>query len=170
MKEYAIFAVKWPRLRQPRGEGSVRIVYDTSTNFLNVHEWAYGLTEVAHILSLAIGLGVIALVDLRLLGAGVQRASPERLWRATSVVGLMGLTVAVTSGLMIFSTDPVRYFDHPTMRFKLVLVLVALAFNYTLHSRVVRGDYSPLVGRSVAVLSLIIWVAVVFSGIFYAFT
>ena len=66
-----------------------RIVYDSSTNFLNVHEWAYGLTEVAHILSLAIGVGLIALVDLRLLGVGVERASAERLWKATSIASLM---------------------------------------------------------------------------------
>ena len=145
-------------------------MYDTSTNFLNVHEWAYGLTEIAHILSLAVGVGLIAVVDLRLLGVGVQRVSAERLWRATAAISLMGLVVAVTSGLMIFSTDPVRYFDHPTMRFKLLLVLVALAFNYTLHSRVVRGNHPPIVGSSVAVLSLLMWVAVVFSGIFYAFT
>ena len=145
-------------------------VYDTSTNFLNAHEWAYGLTEVAHILSLAIGVGSIAVVDLRLLGLDVQKASAERLWRATAVVSLRGLIVAVTSGLMIFSTDPVRYFDHPTMRFKLVLVLVTLTFNYTLHSHVVRGNYPRTVRRSVAVVSLTMWVAVVFSGIFYAFT
>jgi type III secretory pathway component EscS len=145
-------------------------VYDTSTNFLNVHEWAYGLTEIAHILSLAVGVGLIALVDLRLLGVGVGRASAERLWRATAVVSLMGLIVAVTTGLMIFSTDPIRYFQHPTMRFKLVLVLVALAFNYTVHSRVARGRYPRLAVSSVAVLSLVMWVTVVFSGIFYAFT
>lgn len=146
------------------------IVYDTSTNFLNVHEWAYGLTEVVHILSLAIGVGLIALVDLRLLGVGVENASAERLWRATALVSLMGLVVAVTTGLMIFSTDPVRYFQHPTMRFKLLLVLVALAFNYTVHNRVVRGRYPSIARSSVAALSLMMWVAIVFSGIFYAFT
>jgi hypothetical protein len=145
-------------------------VYDTSTNFLNVHEWAYGLTEIAHILSLAVGVGLIALVDMRLLGIGVERASAERLWKATAVVSLMGLVVAVTTGLMIFSTDPIRYFRHPTMRFKLVLVLVALAFNYTVHSRVVCGRYPHVARSGVAVLSLMMWVAIVFSGIFYAFT
>ena len=145
-------------------------MYDTSNNFLNVHEWAYGLTEVAHILSLAIGVGLIALVDLRLLGAGVEKASAERLWRATAVISLMGLVVAVTTGLMIFSTDPIRYFQHPTMRFKLVLVLAALAFNYTVHSRIISGGYPHLVRGSVAAVSLLMWVAVVFSGIFYAFT
>ena len=145
-------------------------MYDTSTNFLNVHEWAYGLTEVAHILSLAIGVGLIALVDLRLLGVALERASAERLWKATGVVSLMGLVVAVTTGLMIFSTDPIRYFDHPMMRFKMILVVVALAFNYSVHSRAVSRGYPQIVRSSVAALSLVMWVAVVFSGIFYAFT
>ena len=102
-------------------------MYDTSTNFLNVHEWAYGVTEIVHILSLAVGIGLIALVDLRLLGVGIERVSAERLWRATAVASLIGLAVAVTTGLMIFSTDPIRYYQHPTMRFKVGLVMVALA-------------------------------------------
>jgi hypothetical protein len=53
---------------------------DTSTNFLNVHEWAYGATEAVHILSLAVGIGPIALVDLRPLGVGTNGRA-ERLWR-----------------------------------------------------------------------------------------
>jgi len=145
-------------------------MYDTSANFLNVHEWAYGLTEVAHILSLAVGIGLIALVDLRLLGVGLLAASPARLARATMLASLIGLIIALTSGLMILSTDPIRYVAHPTMRLKLVLVVIALAFNYTIHARVVRGDYLPAVGRSVAVVSLTLWLSIVFCGIFYAFT
>jgi hypothetical protein len=71
---------------------------------------------------------------------------------------------------MILSTDPLRYLAHPTMRFKLFLVPIALAFNYTIRARVVRGDYMPAVVRSVAVVSLMLWVSIVFSGIFYSFT
>ena len=145
-------------------------MYDTSANFLNVHEWAYGLTEVAHIVSLAVGIGLIALVDLRLLGVGLCAASPARLARATTLASLVGLIVAVTTGLMIFSTDPIRYVAHPTMRLKLVMVLVALAFNYTIRARVVRGGHLPAVGRSVAAVSLMLWMSIVFGGIFYAFT
>lgn len=145
-------------------------MYDTSTNFLNVHEWAYGATEVVHILSLAVGIGLIALVDLRLLGVGIERASAERLWRATAAASLLGLVVAVTTGLMIFSTDPIRYVGHPAMRFKVVLIVVALGFNYTVHSRIARGAYSRVASGLVATLSLVIWVVVVFSGIFYSFT
>ena len=143
---------------------------DASANFLNVHEWAYGATEVAHIVSLAFAIGLITVVDLRLLNQGIVQATPARLLHATGIGTLIGFIVAITTGLMIFSTDPVRYFAHPTMRLKLVLLLVALAFNYTIHSRVARGSRSPAVCWSVAIMSLVLWISVVFSGVFYAFS
>jgi len=145
-------------------------MYDPSSNFLNAHEWAYGLTEIAHIVSLAVGIGLIVVVDLRLLGMGLARTSPERLARATALGSLIGLIVAVTSGLMILSTDPIRYITHPTMRLKLILLLAALAINYTIRARVVRGGHMPVVNWSVAAVSLTLWVSIVFIGIFYAFT
>ena len=143
---------------------------ETSANFLNAHEWAYGMTEVAHIVSLAMAIGLIAVVDLRLLNRGIVHATPGRLLRATAIGTLIGFIVAITTGFMIVSTDPARYFAHPTMRLKPVLLLVALGFNYTIHSHVARGSRSRVVCRSVAVVSLALWMSVVFSGIFYAFT
>ena len=56
------------------------------------------------------------------------------------------------------------------MRLKLLLIVVALVFNYAVHNRLVSGGYSLLTSRCVAAGSLAIWVAIVFSGIFYAFT
>ena len=145
-------------------------MFDSSTHFLIAHEWAYGLTEVFHIVSMAVGIGLIALVDLRVLGAGVLSASPQRLLRATMMASMVGLIVAMTSGFLILSTDPVRYFNHPTMRLKLLLIVVALVFNYAVHNRLVSGGYSVATTRSVAAGSLAIWITIVFSGIFYAFT
>jgi len=143
---------------------------DASANFLNAHEWAYGVTEVAHIVSLGVAIGLIAVVDLRLLNQGIVQAPAARLLRATAIGTLIGFVVAITTGLMIFSTDPSRYVAHPTMRLKLVLLLIALGFNYTIHSRVARSSRSAAVCRSVAVISLALWISVVFSGVFYAFT
>jgi hypothetical protein len=145
-------------------------MYDPSTNFLIVHEWAYGLTEVVHILSLAIGVGLIAVVDLRVLGIGPVQATPERLLRSTAVGTVIGLVLAVTSGLLIASTDPIRYLNHPTMQLKLLLVVVGLAFNYTVHNRVLRRHHTLAAARMVAVTSLFVWTSAVFGGIFYAFT
>jgi hypothetical protein len=71
---------------------------------------------------------------------------------------------------LIFSTDPIRYFEHPTMRAKIVVLVIAIIFNYTVHSRVAAGGYGPAVERVVAVTSLGLWIGVTFGGIFYAFT
>ena len=144
-------------------------MYDTSTNFLNIHEWAYGATEAVHILSLAAAIGFIALIDLQMLGVGVG-ATSARLLRATGLGSLVGLVIAITTGFMVFSTDPIRYFNHPTMRFKLVMLVVAIIFNYSIHDRVAKGDYPARVRRAIASISLLLWVTIVFSGIFYAFT
>jgi hypothetical protein len=154
---------------RPASRLQEHVVFDSSTHFLIAHEWAYGLTEVFHIVSMAVGIGLIALVDLRVLGAGIP-ASPQRLLRATMMASMVGLIVAITSGFLILSTDPVRYVNHPTMRLKLVLIVVALVFNYTVHNRLVGGGYSVVTSRSIAAGSLAIWVTIVFSGIFYAFT
>ena len=145
-------------------------MYDPSTHFLIAHEWAYGVTEVVHILSMALGIGLITLVDLHLLGVNLAGASGERLLRATAAGTVAGLVLAITSGLLISSTDPLRYFSHPTMRLKLMLVVVGVAFNYMVHDRVVRGAHTPQVRRTVAVVSLALWTGTVFGGIFYAFT
>ena len=144
-------------------------MYDTSTNFLNVHEWAYGATEVVHIVSLAAAIGFITLIDLRLLGVEVG-ATSARLVRATGLGSLVGLVIAITTGFMVFSTDPIRYLNHPTMRFKLVMLVVAIIFNYSIHAWVANGDYPGGVRRAVASISLLLWLTIVFSGIFYAFT
>jgi hypothetical protein len=145
-------------------------VYDTSTNFLNVHEWAYGATEVVHIAAMALGIGLIALLDLRLLGFGLGGATSERVVRATTLGSIIGLVLAITTGMMIFSTDPVRYFGHPMMRFKIVVLIAALAFNFTVHNKVAKRADPAGAGYVVAGISLVLWVAVVFSGLFYSFT
>lgn len=145
-------------------------MFDPSTNFLNVHEWAYGVTEIVHILSLTLAVGLIAVVDIRLLGYSVAGVSGARLHRATGLGSMIGLVVAATSGLLIFSTDPTRYFEHPTMRAKIVGLVIAIAFNYTIHDRVAAGGHKPFVERVVAVASLVLWIGVTCGGILYSFT
>ena len=145
-------------------------MYDINTNFLNVHEWAYGLTEVVHIAALALSIGTIAVLDLRLLGAGVRGTSAQTLARQLAPWTLAGLVLVIASGLMIFSTDPLRYYYHPTFRLKIELLALGLLYNYTLHLVALKPATPMPVARVAAVGSLALWVSVVFCGLFYAFT
>jgi hypothetical protein len=145
------------------------IQYDPSTNPLNNNEWSFPLFECIHIAMFAMSIGTIAIVDLRLLGLTLQRQSAVDLLKATSLWTLIGLVVVITTGLVIFTTDPLSYYYNPAFRYKCISLVGAIIYNYTVHRKVVMAKAGPLVSGVVAVVSLLWWTSIVFAGIFYSF-
>ena len=143
--------------------------YDPSTNFLNNNEWSFPLFECIHIAMFAMSIGTIAIVDFRLLGLTLRSQSPVELLKATSLWTLIGLIVVITSGLVIFSSDPIRYYYNPSMRYKLIALVVAIVYNYTIHRKVILSKAGRLVSGMTAAVSLALWISIVFAGIFYSF-
>jgi Family of unknown function (DUF6644) len=144
-------------------------VYDINANPLNNTEWAFPVTECVHILGFALSIGTIALVDFRLLGLGKGRAPAKQILKDTAPWTLIGLAIMLTSGPLIFSSDPVRYYYNESFRFKIIALLIAIIFNYTIHRKVVQSGTSPMLGRLVGALSLALWVSVVAGGLFIGF-
>ena len=118
----------------------------------------------------AMSLGTIAMVDFRMLGVGLRKQTPAQLLKETSMWTLTGLIIVITSGLVIFTTDPLRYYYNWSFRYKCIALVVAIIFNYTIHRKVARSNSSALVGGLVAIVSLALWISIVFAGLFYAFT
>jgi hypothetical protein len=143
--------------------------YDVATNPINNIEWLFPLLECFHISMFTMSIGLIALVDLRMLGLGLGKATPAQLTRDTMFWTIAGLFIVITSGMLIFTSDPVRYYYNPTFRFKLLCLLVAIIYNYTIHRKVALSNPSRGVGSVTAIVSLLLWVAVVFGGLLYAF-
>ena len=143
--------------------------YDPSSNPLNNNEWAFPLAECIHIAAMAVSVGTIVLVDLRMLGIGMLRQSAPQILADTELWTLAGLAVVVASGLTIFSSDPVAYLGNKAFLFKMGALLVALVYNYTIHRRVARGNSSALTSKLVGAVSLALWSSLVFAAIFIAF-
>jgi hypothetical protein len=89
--------------------------------------------------------------------------------KATSIWTGIGLIVVITTGLVIFSSDPVRYYYNPSMRYKLIALVTAIIYNYTIHRKAIVSNAGPMVSGTVAVVSLALWISIVFAGIFYSF-
>jgi hypothetical protein len=145
------------------------LAYDPSTNPLNSTEWAFPLTECFHIGAMALSIGTIMLVDLRLMGLGLRRQTASQLLDATEFWTMAGLLIAITSGLLIFSSDPKAYVRNDVFLFKVTALPVAILYNYTIHRRVVRGAASGITGVLAAGASILLWCSLVFAGIFIAF-
>jgi len=137
---------------------------------LNGTEWAFPLAECFHIGGFAISIGTIALVDLRMLGFGLRKATPGALVRYTELWTMLALVFVLFSGAALFISQTFVYIPNWVFRTKMALLVVAIIFNFTIHRKVATSpNASPGVSKLVAIISLLLWVAIVFGGIFIAF-
>ena len=114
-------------------------------------------------------VGTIALVDFRLLGFGLRRQSAAELAKALAPWTLFGLVMVLLSGPMLFSSDPDMYYLNLSFQIKMVLLLLAIVFHYTIRRKLLRGELSPGLNKPVACISLALWTSMIFGGIFIAF-
>lgn len=136
---------------------------------LNNTEWAFPLAECFHIVFFGIAIGTIMVVNLRLLGLAFPRRTPAQLAQDTWVWTLVGLVVTVLAGMALFVSDPRMYSYNLGFRFKLTVFLLAVLYHYTVHTKVVSSGPSRGVGAVVGAISVVLWISVVFGGIFIAF-
>jgi hypothetical protein len=151
------------------GVKQVMLIYDLNANPLNSNEWAFPLTECFHITSFALSIGTIALVDLRLLGLGMRHQTAGQIVKDTSLWTLAGFIIVIFSGLLIFSSDPIHYLYNQAFRFKVTALAIGIIYNYTIHRKVALSNSSGGTGLLVAGISVLLWISVVFSGLWIAF-
>lgn len=121
---------------------------------LKAARWTYPLVNAGHIFGLALLIGSIVPMDLRLIRGD---ASAEWLkWFAAA-----GVALAVTFGLLLFITQATDYINNPWFLAKMVLLVLALA-NIVLHPHL--AELSDGRKRVVGLLSLALWPAVLLSG------
>ena len=137
-------------------------------NPLNEHSSAFPILECVHILGIGCGVGTAALVNLRLLGIGLTQNSAGQLWKSVMPWMLSGLALAIFSGLLLFSIDPQMYSVNQAFRFKMLFLLLALAFYFTM-VRKAAADTGGGKRSIVACISLGLWAVVPFGGIFIRF-
>ncbi len=137
---------------------------------LNDTEWAFPLAECIHIGGFAIGVGSIALVDFRMLNLGLRQETTARILRYTELWTISALIFVLFSGLTLFLSQIHIYLINQIFPIKMYVLLAALIYNFTIHRKVATMDKPPpALSKVVAIISLLLWVAVVFGGIFTGF-
>src|SRR5512135_830711 len=106
-------------------------------NPLNESPLTFPVLECFHILGFAMAVGTIALVDFRLLGFGLRGHAGE-LSKALAPWTLFGLLLVLLSGPMLFSSDPDMYYLNLSFQIKMVLLVLAIVFHYTIRRKLLR--------------------------------
>lgn len=138
-------------------------------NPLNESPLVFPTLECFHILGFAFSVGTIAIVDFRLLGVWMRRQTAAELAADLAPWTLFGLAVMLISGPLLFSSDPDMYYLNRSFQIKMVLLVLAIVFHYTIHRRVAFSGASPGRSKLVACISLALWVGVIAGGLFIAF-
>ena len=136
---------------------------------MNGPEWAFPVVESFHFIGFALLIGTIVIVDLRLLGGGMRRQSPAELAKDLAPWTWAGLAVMLTTGPAMFSADPRVYYVNPSFRFKMMCLLLAIVYHFTIHRWAVASGGSPILGRLAAIISLALWTSVLAGGRMIAF-
>lgn len=131
------------------------------------HPWAYPALEVLHIVGIALLLGSLVLVELRVWGAGAELPL-KALARLALPVSLAGFVLAAGSGLLMFAAHPGDMLANRAFLLKLGLVSLAGLNAAFFHARgsLVRGDG---VARAQTVLSLGLWLGAIICGRWIAY-
>jgi hypothetical protein len=135
-----------------------------SKDYAFVRDTKYGvpILQSLHLTGIALLLGTVLIMNLRLLNLGFRSFSlaelSGQLWRWSKI----GLALTVIAGIMIFLPDPTRYAQSGPFRLKMILLSLALLFQFTIFRRTVRNGESGSRARSIAIAltSLTLWFGV----------
>jgi uncharacterized membrane protein len=138
-------------------------------NAMNGPEWAFPVVQSLHFIGFTFSIGTIAIVDLRLLGWAMRRQTASELAADLDPWTWVGFALMLITGPLMFSADAVNYHNNPSFQFKMVCLVLAFLFHFTIHRKVARSAAPPLAAKFVGALSLVLWTAVVAGGRMIAF-
>ena len=147
-------------------------LHDTQfSNVMRESIWAEPIVETIHVLTLTLFLGFAVLLDLRLLGVCLRRRKISEVLGQLNPFLFVGFAIMVISGLLLFSGDPPAFWGTFFFKIKMVFLILAglnvLIFNATIGRKVAEWDLAPKTPRAAkvaAVISIVLWVAIVAAG------
>jgi uncharacterized membrane protein len=128
--------------------------------------WTWIAAETLHFVGLSLLVGVILLIDLRVLGVMPQLsfAALDRLlpW------AMLGFALNVFTGMLFFTAAFGQYINNPAFFWKLVFVLLAgantLYFTFDRTWAMTPGYQAPALSKAAAIGAMFFWVGVMYWG------
>ncbi|HWF11437.1 MAG TPA: DUF6644 family protein [Bryobacteraceae bacterium] len=133
--------------------------------------YVFPLVEATHVLGLAVSVGTIAIVDLRLIGAVMTDEPVTDVIEQLQPLTLGGFLVMFLSGALLFWSEAARLYPSYSYRTKFVFIFLlginALLFHFTTYKNVDQWNndkLTPLRARMAGWIGITFWAVVIFMG------
>jgi hypothetical protein len=136
--------------------------------------WGYPLFETIHTIGMALLIGSLGLINLRVLG--YKPDLPIIGTRDLLPLAWIGFTANAISGAALFTSDAVYFFASYTFRIKMVLIILGGVNAAILGGKIFReipagAAVTPTTGMKwIAGSSLVFWIGAVICGRLIAYT
>ena len=135
--------------------------------------WMFPVIEALHLIGLGLVAGAVLLVDLRLLGVGLNRQPVAQLSANAQPLFLGALVLMVSTGFPLFMSESIKALYSFAFWIKMTCLLLVLIFTFTVRRRVIQNGISverPDLARWTAIVSLALWFGVAWGGRWIGFS
>jgi len=133
--------------------------------------YAFPIIEGFHLMGIALSIGVLCWLDLRLIGIAFTDQPVSKVWRQVIPVASLGFALMFITGGLLFWAEAITAYDSVHFWIKVALILLAginaLYFEVITHRGIEEWDSAPvppLKARIAGLVSLILWTAVIITG------
>jgi uncharacterized membrane protein len=138
----------------------------TVGNYVRDTPWTWVTSETLHFIGLTLLLGVLTVINLRLVGL-MPNLSSNVLMRLLPW-GMVGYAINAMTGMLFFIAAPQQYYDNPSFYWKLIFLMLGganvLYFTFDAGWKVETGRAAPQLTKFLAVSALFLWVGVMYWG------
>lgn len=134
------------------------------------YPWIWPASETLHFIGLAMLVGVIWLLDLRILG--VAKRLPLGPLQKLVPFGIAGFVINMITGALFFAGDPFQYIHNIAFQLKILFIILA-GVNVSLFYITPIGRHADAVGpgedasipaKIIAASSIVLWFGVMYMG------
>ena len=130
-------------------------------------EYAFPMIEFVHLAALAVIGGAVLVVDMRMLGLGLKKTPVAQLAKDAQPYVTGSLIVMLLTGAALYSSEATKCYASVAFWIKMVSLLLAIIFTYTVKKRVAAGDDTTVsigTSRLVGAVSIALWFGVAWGG------
>ncbi len=139
--------------------------------------YGFPTVETLHVIAITAVVGVIAIVDLRLMGVASLTYPISKLSKTLVPLTWIAFVLAGITGALLFTSQPFTYYENFAFRMKILLLIAAGVNMAVFHLLTMRGigvwDRQARIPTGVRVagfVSLVLWILIVGFGRWIGFT
>ena len=132
--------------------------------------WLFPAIEAVHLLALALLGGAILMLDLRLLGAGLNLQTTSAVERGARPWLITALATMIVSGVLIGLSEALKLYDKPAFWVKMTALAAALIFTFAIKLPLAQRDVSGPSAKALAAISIGLWLTVALAGRWIGFS